>query len=176
MIVCIDVDYREDAARGETAAVAACVAISSWDAPRSAAEYACYIAAVADYVPGQFYKRELPCILAVLAEVQTPIDVVVVDGYVFLDSAGSPGLGAYLHEALEPRVPVIGVAKTPFRADDGSVEVLRGESKRPLHVTAVGVDPERAAEDIRRMHGRFRLPTALKRVDRLCRDAYQAPR
>jgi deoxyribonuclease V len=48
---------------------------------------------------------------------------------------------------------------------------LRGDSSRPLYVTALGVDVETAAEDVRRMHGRFRLPTMLKRADRLCRDS-----
>lgn len=173
MIACIDVDYRDDPADGRTTAVAACVLIPSWSAPHAAAEYACFVPQVADYVPGQFYRRELPCILAVLAEVAEPVELVVIDGYVFLDDAGSPGLGSYLYEAIEPRVPVIGVAKTPFRTDNGSVEVLRGESARPLYVTAVGMPLDEAAGELRDMHGRFRLPTMLKRVDRLCRDAYR---
>ena len=36
---------------------------------------------------------------------------------------------------------------------------------RPLFVTAVGLDPEKS----RLLHGKFRLPTLLKRVDRLAR-------
>jgi deoxyribonuclease V len=42
--------------------------------------------------------------------------------------------------------------------------------KRELpFITAAGCDAELAAENIRAMHGPFRLPTLLKRVDRLCR-------
>jgi len=35
----------------------------------------------------------------------------------------------------------------------------------------VGVDSQAAAACIQRMHGPSRLPTLLKRVDRLCREA-----
>ena len=36
-------------------------------------------------------------------------------------------------------------------------------------MTAVGIDPLAAAEQIRQMHGANRIPTLLKRVDRLTR-------
>ena len=91
-------------------------------------------------------------------------------GGVVLDAEGTHGMGGYLYEVFERRIPVIGVAKNRFRANSAAVEVLRGGSKRPLFVTALGIDPEAAAIDVQRMHGRFRLPTLLKRVDRLCRD------
>jgi deoxyribonuclease V len=38
-----------------------------------------------------------------------------------------------------------------------------------LFITAAGVSLERAADYIKAMHGPFRLPTLLKRVDQLCR-------
>ena len=90
----------------------------------------------------------------------------------WLDRAGRRGLGAHLYEALARVTPVIGVAKNRFgpRAEQVAIEVLRGASSRPLFVTAIGVDAEAAAADISRMHGEHRLPTMLKRVDRLCRD------
>lgn len=169
MILCVDVDYR-DGPQGETTALAAGVVLETWTAAQPAAEYTWHLPEVEDYISGQFYRRELPCILALLNLVREPIDLIVVDGYVFLDRAGSPGLGHYLYEALGARIPIVGVAKNAFRPDDGSIPVLRGESKRPLYLSAVGVDAQRAAEALRNMHGRFRLPTALKRVDRLCRD------
>lgn len=169
MIAIIDVDYTEEA-KGRTSARAACVVVPSWGASAASAEYLEGIEAVADYVPGQFFRRELPCILAVLERVEEPIDVVVVDSYVVLDQEGTHGLGGYLWEALGREVPVIGVAKNPFRGAPPAQQVLRGDSSRPLFVTALGVDPEAAAHDVRRMHGRFRLPTMIKRVDRLCRD------
>jgi deoxyribonuclease V len=70
---------------------------------------------------------------------------------------------------VQRRNPVVGVAKSRF---DGAraVEVYRGGSIRPLYVSAAGLDPEEAAEKIRSMHGRHRVPTLLKRVDRLARD------
>ena len=73
----------------------------------------------ADYVPGQFYKRELPCILEVLklsdlAQVQ----LIIVDGYVFLDDDQKKGLGSYLFEALDGEIPVVGVAKRSFHSID----------------------------------------------------------
>jgi deoxyribonuclease V len=49
--------------------------------------------------------------------------------------------------------------------------VVRGtEAKRPLYVTAAGVGVDQAAAWVRSMHGPHRLPTLLKRVDRLCRE------
>jgi deoxyribonuclease V len=69
---------------------------------------------VAPYEPGRFYLRELPVLRAVLDEVED-VGLLVIDGYVDL-APGRPGLGAYCHE--EFGVPVIGIAKTPFRGGD----------------------------------------------------------
>ncbi|PRP93602.1 endonuclease V [Enhygromyxa salina] len=171
MIACIDVDYRQAADGEPTVAIAACVVLQSWLASEAVAEVVHRIDSVPVYVPGEFYRRELPCVLAVLEQVVQRIHLVVVDGYVVLDEAGTLGLGGHLHAALGGDVAVVGVAKSPFRGNEAAIEVVRGEGKRPLYVTALGVEPAVAAEDLRRMHGRFRLPTMLKRVDRLCRDA-----
>jgi deoxyribonuclease V len=165
MIACVDVDYRDEGA------VAACVVFRSWPDEAPASESTERIASVAPYQPGQFYKRELPCLLAVLRAVlaRGPLEAVVVDGYVWLGE-GRPGLGAHLHEALEEKVPVIGVAKTRFASARDAREVVRGDSERPLFVTAAGVDVEAAAERVRSMHGPYRVPTLLRRVDQLCRS------
>ena len=121
----------------------------------------------APYEPGQFYRRELPLLERFLAGRE--VRGVVVDGYVWL-AQDRPGLGAHLRTVM-PDIDVIGVAKTGFRgSDDVAVPVLRGESTRPLWVTAEGVDLTQAATWIRRMHGEFRMPTLLKRVDALCRN------
>jgi deoxyribonuclease V len=170
MLVCIDVDYR-DGPRGRTIACAAGIVFPDWASPTSVAEHVVQLDEVADYEPGQFYKRELPCVLAVLERVEFGVHGIIIDGYVILDEHGTPGLGGHLWEQLEQRVPVIGVAKNPFSRPNPSIEVLRGDSQRPLYVTALGVEAQTAAADVRRMHGRFRLPTMLKRVDRLCRDS-----
>ncbi|MFO0925851.1 MAG: endonuclease V [Gemmataceae bacterium] len=163
--VCVDVDYREDQA------VAAAVLFHDWGDPTAAGRIVQTICPVAAYEPGAFYRRELPCLMAVLGQVSDPLELVIVDGYVWLQDETRPGLGAHLHAALEGKVPVVGVAKTCFTSAKGAVAVVRGcLASRPLYVTAVGVDVTEAAERVRGMHGPHRIPTLLKLVDRVCRD------
>jgi deoxyribonuclease V len=165
MLACLDVDYREP-----NRARAACILFAGWSDPVSAETFAREMAAGGDYQPGEFYRRELPCLLAILGEVGETLDAIVIDGYVWLDGAGErAGLGAHLWRALQRATPVIGVAKNPF-AGAAAIEVLRGESGKPLHVTAAGLDPGRAAEHIAAMHGDYRIPTLLRAVDQLSRD------
>jgi deoxyribonuclease V len=45
--------------------------------------------------------------------------------------------------------------------------MVRGNAKRPLHVTAAGISAADAADLVRMMTGKFRLPGALRRVDSL---------
>jgi deoxyribonuclease V len=165
MLACVDVDYRGDEAH------AACCLFTDWTAANSTADLVEHIASVQPYQPGQFYKRELPCLLAVLGRVSEPLEAIVVDGYVWLRDEQAPGLGARLYEALGGRVPVVGVAKTRFKSAVVARAVLRGTSDRPLFVTAAGIEADLAAECIRTMHGTHRIPTLLKKVDRLCREA-----
>jgi len=165
MLACVDVDYRA------VGAVAACVLFESWTTGESAGEIVERINEARPYEPGAFYKRELPCILAVLDNGRQPVRGIVVDGYVWLGDTQTPGLGARLYESLQQRVPVIGVAKTRFGQGEAASAVYRGRSRQPLFVTAAGMPVEDAARDITRMHGRFRIPTLLKRADQLCRNA-----
>ena len=165
MLACVDVDYRDHEA------VAACVLFRAWTDAAGAAEEVEHIAQVEPYQPGQFYRRELPCLLAVLARVPAPPEAVVVDGYVWLADEAAPGLGGHLYAALGRTVPVIGVAKTRFAGATLARPVVRGTSRRPLWVTAAGIDPDDAARHVTDMHGPFRIPTLLKRVDQLCRGA-----
>jgi deoxyribonuclease V len=134
--------------------------------PSIVEERVCWLDEAAPYEPGAFYKRELPAIRAVLAGV-APVGLLVVDGYVDLDPDGRPGLGAHVHAAL--RLPVIGVAKTPFRTATHAAEVLRGDATKPLYVTAAGLALATAAEYVAAMRGAYRLPDALRRVDALAR-------
>ena len=164
MIAALDVCY------GVTDAVAACVLFQAFTDEAPADVLFATITGVEPYEPGAFYRRELPCLLAVLALVKTPLEAVIIDGYVWLSGDGRPGLGAHLFEALGRTTPVIGVAKTGFAGADLAVPVLHGGSAKPLFVTAIGVESDRAADWIRGMHGEHRLPTLLKRVDRACRD------
>lgn len=158
MIVATDVLYDEAADR----ALAAAVAFERWDDAAPTRSWTVTLEGLADYEPGRFYVRELPCLLALLAEVEA--EVVVVDGYAELGVG--PGLGGHLQ--AERGGIVVGVAKNPYRKAP-AVHVLRGESKRPLYVTAVGVDAETAASWIAGMHGPYRVPTLLKAVDQLTR-------
>ena len=164
MLACVDVNYEP---RG---ALAACLVFRSFADPAPAREIVARIDEVAPYEPGAFYRRELPCLLEVLGKVGAPLEAVVIDGYVWLSSDGRPGLGAHLFEALERKVPVIGVAKTAFRGSAFAERLIRGGSSRPLFITAAGVAPSDAVARIRSMHGPHRIPTLLKRVDRLCRE------
>ena len=45
--------------------------------------------------PGQFYKRELPCILELLKQVNPLPNYIVIDGYVYLGGDEKPGLGKH---------------------------------------------------------------------------------
>jgi len=164
MLACLDVDYREKGA------VAACVLFRAWTDAESAGQVVEPFDRVEPYQPGQFYKRELPCLLAVLGKVRVPIDLVIIDGYVWLGDEHTPGLGGHLYEALGRRLPVVGVAKTRFLSATQAREVWRGDSDRPLYVTAAGIDVEEVCRQIRNMHGPYRIPTLLKEVDQLCRQ------
>jgi deoxyribonuclease V len=164
MFACVDVDYRD------AEAVAACVVFRDWADALGTREEVERVAPVEPYQPGQFYRRELPCLLAVLGKVRDPLEAVLVDGYVWLGDEGRPGLGAHLYAALAQAVPVVGVAKSHFAGVRVARPVVRGTSRRPLWVTAAGIDPDLAADRVKGMHGSFRVPTLLKRVDQLCRQ------
>lgn len=161
LIACVDVDYRGDIA------VAAGVWFRGWSASEAEIEVVTTLNEVAPYQPGAFYLRELPCLLAVLARGPAAA-VVVVDGYVWLGPE-RPGLGAHLYAALGERTVVVGVAKSRFAGATGAVPVYRGNSRSPLYVTTAGVSAEEAAGWIAEMHGPYRIPALLKRVDRLAR-------
>ena len=165
MIACLDVDYRS------SGAVAAGLWFRGWPAPAPEHQAVVSVATVAEYEPGAFYRRELPCLLDVLAHGPRP-DIVVIDGYVWLDN-GAAGLGAHLHAAIGEAV--VGVAKTRFASATSAVLVSRGTSRSPLYVSAVGMNVEAAALCVESMHGSHRIPTLLKRVDALARSARPVP-
>ena len=161
MIACVDVDYRTGCA------VAASLWFRGWAAESPSHDAVEYFSEVAEYEPGAFYRRELPCLLGVLAR-GPKADVVVIDGYVWLGDF-APGLGARLHAAIGGIV--VGVAKTRYASATDAVEVRRGGSQSPLFVSAVGMPVEEAAARLREMHGTYRVPTLLKQVDSLARTA-----
>jgi deoxyribonuclease V len=164
-LACLDAAYSDDAAS------AACGLFADWDAAAPLRILTLRQAAAAAYEPGAFYKRELPILLAVLNALERLPRLLIVDGYVWLDDQGRPGLGAMLHGALGKRIPVVGVAKTRFAGASAGLPVIRGGSRRPLYVSAVGLDAAEAAQGVQRMAGHHRIPTMLRLVDRAARAA-----
>ncbi len=161
------VDVHYDDQGGARAALVVCRKLT-YSAVES--EHVASIAQVEPYEPGALFKRELPCIRAVLA-LGPRLELLVIDGYATLDPHGRPGLGAHAAEALG--IPVIGVAKTPFRTATHAAEVIRGIATRPLYVTAAGLDVAEAVRIVRAMTGPNRIPDALARADRLARGRAQ---
>lgn len=163
MILAVDVDYR-----GTTASVAG-IAFQHWQDSEATGIYQSQVDNIADYVPGSFYKRELPCILTLLREHDLKPDVIVIDGYVYLDGKHQPGLGKHLYDALDGSTIIIGVAKKPFRDIGDDFALYRGNSNTPLYVTAEGIRQNDAYQAVQQMHGKYRNPTLLKQADRVCR-------
>lgn len=121
---------------------------------------------VAPYQSGQFYQRELPCIMSLLSKIDlSEITAIVIDGYVHLDE-GKFGLGGHLYNALDKTIPIIGVAKKTFSNNSQYlIEVTRGQSKHPLYVTAIGTQLKTAAANIKSMVGKYRMPDLLSYLD-----------
>ena len=163
MILAVDVHYRK-----ERATVAG-VMFTDWQSCKPDRELITEVSTVANYEPGQFYKRELPCILQLLKQVNPLPDYIVIDGYVYLGNDKKPGLGKHLYNALKGQRAIIGVAKSRFEGTLVEPELFRGDSQRPLYVTSVGIKQAEAKQFIRMMCGEARIPTLLKRVDQLCR-------
>lgn len=165
MILAFDTYYFEDQAR------TVALSFNNWADEEANQWYTEVISAPADYESGSFYKRELPCILSLLKQVnQDELSCIIVDGYAILDDHGKPGLGGHLYQKLNQKIPVIGVAKSDFRSlEKGKVQLLRGESQNPLFITAMGMEVQEAAECIKKMHGPYRMPTLLSKLDQATR-------
>ena len=166
MIIAIDVYYKNNRAKSVS------IEFDNWTDEKPTQIHTVELDGIAEYVPGEFYKRELPCILKVLKKSDlSKVEAIVVDSYVQLDDDGKLGLGGYLYHHLEEKIPVIGVAKKKFHTLNklGAV-VLRGESRKPLYVTAAGMDLAEAAEKVRGMAGEYRFPELLKILDGVTKD------
>jgi deoxyribonuclease V len=142
-----------------------------WDKEEIIQDFRVSIDEVSNYEPGYFYKRELPCLISLLEQITlSEVDIIIIDGFVFLDDDSSPGLGKHLYDFLEKKIPVIGIGKTGYHGIRSNVrEVKRGNSDKPLFVTSVGLHPDEAASLVKGMHGNHRLPTMVGLVDQLSR-------
>ena len=96
----VDVHYLSTGGARAAAVLAANAAFADVLAERTAV-----VPRVPAYRPGEFYRRELPPLCAVLDDL-SGLGLLVVDGYADLDPAGRPGLGAHAHG--EFGIPVIG--------------------------------------------------------------------
>jgi len=162
MIAAFDTQYLNDDA------TTACICFDDWADNISTQEFVEITHNIAPYEPGKFYKRELPCITYLIKKHNLQPEIIIVDGYVWLDE-NEIGLGGHLYNELNQQIPVIGVAKTRFKIHSKVKEVFRGNSQNPLYISTIGFDMGEAAENIEKMEGIYRIPTLLKRVDQLCR-------
>lgn len=166
MILAIDTYYFEDKAK------TVAILFENWNSTFFSHQYFEVINCSSEYISGEFYKRELPCILSILKKLDLDlINFIIIDGYVYLDNYNKYGLGAYLYESLKFKIPIIGVAKTKFALNTkNKVDLFRGKSKNPLYISSIGIDNENAKENILKMFGEYRIPTLLKELDKLTKE------
>lgn len=161
-IACFDVYYYTNYAQ------AACIIFEIKPSERIISSHCAIEKSPRQYVPGQFYKRELPPLLKVYKNIEEKIDLIIIDGFVSLAN-GEKGLGAHFYHRLNKEIPLIGVAKTLFKGASDYVTIYRGLSSRPLYVSSIGTELDAAAQLIKNLKGDNRIPDILKRVDQLTR-------
>jgi deoxyribonuclease V len=166
MQLALDVHYREDVAK-------IVGVLFDWEDVQPKKIIVEYINEVSEYIPGEFYKRELPCIIEILNKVDlNTIDTIIIDGHIYVDDDLKYGLGGYVWQAVNEKIPIIGVAKTSFYKNKATVqEVTRGNSAKPLYVSSIGIDVDKALELIKNMKGDYRIPTILKELDRITKES-----
>ena len=169
----LDVHYQTDlTTQTETAKVSG-IRFQGIETNEILSEHIVIVNEVAPYESGQFYKREMPCLLALINKIDQTnerFDVIIIDGYVFLDGKEQAGLGKYLYDSLSIKKPVIGIAKNQFKDISDTYAVWRGISKNPLYVTSVGFDTAVAKHIVSNLEGKHRLPNVVKQVDVLGRQ------
>lgn len=166
MILAFDTYYFDGKAK------TVCLEFEKWNEDKNFKIHTEIIDNIEEYIPGEFYKRELPCIISLLNKIDlTNIEAIIVDGFVYLDDEKKYGLGGRLYEKLKNRIPIIGVAKTNFAAIEKNKRALtRGDSKKPLYITSIGIELDDAFNKVESMAGEYRFPTLLKELDRLTKE------
>ena len=181
--IAIDTYYYKD--RAKTVGVI----FENWEDSEPLKIVSTWSSSFGPYIPGEFFKRELPCIMDLIQKEVPDIkdyDCIILDGLARLPGSSSEGLGLHLESELEKAFPgfridqdpmviggpaIMGVAKTKFKGveeDNGTCKVLRGEAKNPLYTntTWIKMSSSDAADCLRKMHGQYRIPTLLKILDR----------
>lgn len=141
-----------------------------------------YTKVTSDYIPGEFYKRELPGIIKILEKLKEEhidiwnnVKIIITDSFITLKYGYEvwSGLGQHLADYLksigEDKI-IYGVAKSNF-CDSHLIShaIFRGESSKPLYVQSTSGEHTGVAFMIKNMHGQYRIPTMLKLVDQLSR-------
>lgn len=128
------------------------------------------------YIPGEFYKRELPPILNLLESygweklVET-VDLIIVDGFYDLWD-NKPGLGHRLHDWLIQEkgidLEIMGVAKSkPKDGETFATKVIRGQHHTTNPLWTNGSNPSRDyGKLLYDLPGEYRLPDILTKLDR----------
>ncbi|OIV43327.1 endonuclease V [Flavobacterium johnsoniae] len=167
MILAFDTYYFDNKAK------TVCLEFEKWNENKNFKIHTEIIENIEEYIPGEFYKRELPCIISLLNLIDLKnIEAIIVDGFVYLDDDKKYGLGGYLYEKLNKQISIIGVAKTNFSSiEKNKKALLRGDSIKPLFITSIGIDLEEAFQKVASMAGEFRMPALLKELDRLTKES-----
>ncbi|MDR7332055.1 endonuclease V [Roseateles asaccharophilus] len=155
-----------DAAQAQVAAIA----FETWDSPEPTKTYLSHIAHVEKAPRGELDLRGLTCVMQLLREHKLEPELILIDGFVHLDSDEIPGLGQHLFLALGGMTPVIGISKTGRPGLSSQFEVMREEEAKPLIVTCAGIDIGAAKARLRAMHGRKVVPTLMKLALRLAKN------
>lgn len=164
----LDVYYKEF--NNNTIATVAGIRFSGIEKHHILNEYKTTIYNVESYQPGQFYKREMPCLVTLIEKIQESFDVIIIDGYVYLDKWQKAGLGKHLYDNLSVKKPIIGIAKTHFYDIPQDYAVYHGISKNPLYVTCIDFNISVSKNLVKNLQGNHRIPDIIKMVDKLTRQ------
>ncbi len=161
MVLAIDVHYKENYS------AKAVGMLFDWEDIYPKKVITEYIEVINEYVPGEFYKRELPCLLKIIEKINIDeLEAIIIDGHIYVDNYGKFGLGGILWETLKKQISIVGIAKTSFFSNKATVkECFRGKSKKPLFVSVIGSDIENTVGKVKLMKGEYRMPTILKELD-----------
>ncbi len=163
MKICLNINYKENKAN------IAGITFSDWKSPIVISSKKIIKNDIETYNPEELYKKELSCLLELLQTYElSEINTIIIDGYVYADGNKKQETGAYLYEALDKKIPVIGISKIKrYEYNLVTKIVFRGDSSDPLYITSVGIDEGYAAFMIKNMHGELRIPTLLQEAEKL---------
>lgn len=158
---------------GPEVAHAAALIFEAWDAPEAERTLVTHLAVEGVKKParGEPDLRALPCILQLLREHALAPELILLPGTVHLDAQETPGLGLHLFQALGGQVAVVGISKTALPGLPAQFELHREDEALPLIITCAGIDLGAAKARVRGMHGKRRVPTLVKLVARLAKQA-----